>query len=159
MRAVGEPGQPNPKDWARGYQEVTDYVLGPDGAVYYARDGYDYQPGTGEVRRIIHPNSTNAVGDRPDMGVLFAPVYPSPAHGEATLRYVLPRTMHARLTLYDALGRRVRLLVPDAAQAAGEHRARWDRRDEAGRTVAPGVYLARLAVDGQVLLRRIPLVR
>jgi glucose/arabinose dehydrogenase len=52
-RAFPEAGQPNATDWARGYDEVTDYVEGPDGAIYYARMAYGYQAGSGEIRRII----------------------------------------------------------------------------------------------------------
>jgi glucose/arabinose dehydrogenase len=159
VRAPVVPGQPNSRDWARGYKQVTDYVLGPDGAVYYALTGIGYQTGSGGVRRIIHPNGPLGVDGRLDAGVEFAPIYPSPARGEATLRYVLPRSMPARLTLYDALGRRVRQLVPEGDQEAGEHRVHWDGADETERAVAPGVYLARLVVGNRVFMRRIPLVR
>ena len=158
VKAPVAPGQPNSSDWARGYTQVSDYVLGPDGAVYYALNAYAYASGSGEVRRIVHNNSV-AVPGRAEPDFEFSPVFPTPSHGEATLRYVLSRAGSARLTLYDALGRRVRQLVPESEQGAGEHRARWDGRDDAGRAVAPGVYLARLAAGGRVVARRIAWVR
>ena len=111
------------------------------------------------MRRIVYDNGNTGVGEPHGAGFEFAPVYPLPARGSATLRYVLPRAERVRLTLYDALGRRVRQLVPEATQEAGEHRAPWDGLDESGRAVPPGVYLARLAADGVIRVARIPLVR
>lgn len=159
VKAPVVPGQPSTADWARGYTQASDYVLGPDGAVYYALNGYDFASGSGEVRRIAHDNGNVGVESRAAARVEFAPVYPSPSRGSASLRYVLPRAARARLAIYDALGRRVRELQPETSLAAGEHLALWDGRDESGRNVPPGVYMARLGVDGASFARRIPLVR
>lgn len=58
-----------------------------------------------------------------------------------------PPQGHANLDMYDLQGRRViRLLSGEFA--AGEHSAIWNGVDEAGRTVASGVYLARLQLGG-----------
>ena len=158
VKAQVAPGQPNTSDWARGYKQVSDYVLGPDGAVYYALNAYDYASGSGEVRRIVHDNIVGVPG-RPEMAFEFAPVYPTPSRGEATMRFVLPHGAAVRLTLYDVLGRRVRRLVGDSELAAGEHRVRWDGNDESGHAAPPGVYMARLSAGSRVLTRRIALVR
>ena len=159
VKAQVAPGQPNTSDWARGYTQASDYVLGHDGAVYYALNAYDFQSGTGEVRRIIHDNGNVDVDARREPAVEFAPVFPSPARGAVTLRYVLPRAASTRLAIYDALGRRVRELQSETSIAAGEHRAVWDGRDKFGRSAPPGVYMARLGVDGASFTRRIPLIR
>ena len=53
------------------------------------------------------------------------------------------------LMVYDVLGRRVRQ-VWDGPLAAGTHRFTWDGRDEAGKGVAAGVYVYKVAVDGRV---------
>jgi hypothetical protein len=50
-----------------------------------------------------------------------------------------------------------RLLAADLP--AGPHRVAWDGCDEAGRAVASGVYLARLAAGDQVRERKLTLVR
>jgi len=42
---------------------------------------------------------------------------------------------------------------------AGEHTATWDGRDQAGREVAAGVYLARLVTDSRIRTARLTLVR
>ncbi|MBW8888112.1 MAG: fibro-slime domain-containing protein [Fibrobacteres bacterium] len=50
------------------------------------------------------------------------------------------------VSIYDRMGRLVRALPQASAWAAGASIPAWDRRDEAGRIAAPGVYLWR-AVD------------
>ena len=53
------------------------------------------------------------------------------------------------LTVYDVLGRRVRQ-VWQGPLGAGSHRFVWDGRDEQGKSVAAGVYLYQVEIDGQV---------
>ena len=53
------------------------------------------------------------------------------------------------LTVYDVLGRRVRQ-VWDGPLRGGSHRFTWDGRDEAGKSVAAGVYIYQVEVDGRV---------
>jgi hypothetical protein len=63
-----------------------------------------------------------------------------------------------RIAIHDAAGRRVRMLV-DAPRAAGVGEARWDLTDDAGRSVAPGIYWARLESAGLARTTRIAVVR
>jgi hypothetical protein len=71
----------------------------------------------------------------------------NPSRGTVTLRLSLPRGGTARLELFDVTGRRVRRLL-DRDVAAGELALTWDGRDDAGRLVSPGLYLARLSQGG-----------
>ena len=41
------PGQTDPVEWATGYFQVTDAIVGPDGAIYYAK-----MKSNGSIRRI-----------------------------------------------------------------------------------------------------------
>jgi len=94
------------------------------------------------------------------VGFALSPAWPNPTHGAVTLRYVAPRAAHVGLAIYDLAGRRVRGLVDAAATtAAGAHDVAWDGRDAAGRTAAPGLYFARLAVGGLAKTERFALVR
>jgi murein DD-endopeptidase MepM/ murein hydrolase activator NlpD len=68
----------------------------------------------------------------------------NPSRGPVTLRLALPRAGVARLEFYDITGRRVRRLMNHDC-AAGELRLSWDGRDDAGRTLPAGVFLARLS--------------
>ncbi|MBD3222349.1 T9SS type A sorting domain-containing protein [bacterium] len=84
---------------------------------------------------------------------------PNPFNPVTVLTWEQPVAGPVRLRVYDVAGRVVRTLVGDAYHAAGEHRERWEGRDESGRPVAAGVYLARLEVGGEVASRRLVLVR
>ena len=66
--------------------------------------------------------------------------YPNPFNAGTEISYRLPFAAHVRLTLYDMLGREVRVLV-DEDLAAGVHRARVDANG-----LAWGAYLYRLNV-------------
>jgi flagellar hook assembly protein FlgD len=54
-----------------------------------------------------------------------------------------------RLSVYDALGRRVRQLV-NRQLARGDHPITWDRTTDASRRAVSGVYYYELRVDRQV---------
>jgi len=75
------------------------------------------------------------------------PLTPSPFRGSASARWVAPEAAPVRLEVYDVRGRRVRTLV-DRTVSAGEFRARWDGRDDAGRAAAAGIYFLRLTAPG-----------
>lgn len=68
--------------------------------------------------------------------------YPHPFRGSATLAFENRRPGHARLVVYDLLGREVARLV-DHFVGSGMHYARLD-----GTGLAPGAYLAVLESDG-----------
>jgi hypothetical protein len=69
--------------------------------------------------------------------------WPNPFNPSTTVGFTLPQAGPVRLSLHDARGRLVRVLV-DEPLAAGSHEVRWDGRDLTGRVAASGVYLARL---------------
>lgn len=79
--------------------------------------------------------------------------YPNPFNPSTTIRYALPEGSEVRLTIYNIVGQQVQVLVDDI-QEAGVHTAVWDGRDAAGRTMAAGVYLYRLEVGQQVVVRK-----
>ena len=62
------------------------------------------------------------------------------------------------LAIYDAAGRRVRLLVT-GMRPAGDHAVSWDLRDDLGRAVGPGLYFARFDAERRTLTRRFATLR
>lgn len=78
---------------------------------------------------------------------------PNPFRNQTTIHYDLPQPGPVRLAVYDALGRRVAVLV-DEAQTAGRKQIDLD-----GGQLASGVYLLRLEAGGRVAHRRITVVR
>ncbi|MBN1825451.1 MAG: S8 family serine peptidase [Candidatus Eisenbacteria bacterium] len=84
---------------------------------------------------------------------------PNPFNPRTVIRFDNPVRGRVRLTLYTASGREVRRLV-DGTMDAGSHEAVWDGRDDGGRSLASGVYLARLeTAEGETRARKMTLVR
>ena len=71
-------------------------------------------------------------------------VFPNPASADRTLQFRLPAASDVYLAIYNLLGQELGTVVR-GKRSAGAHRVLWDGRDAAGRRVASGVYVARLA--------------
>ena len=56
--------------------------------------------------------------------------------------------MQIDVEILDLSGRRVRTLF-SAMASSGSFNWTWDGRDDRSRTVPPGIYLARVAVDAE----------
>ena len=78
------------------------------------------------------------------------PGAPNPVADATNIVFTLPTPTDARLAIFDMSGRRVRTLVNNRL-AAGSHSVRWDRSDDSGRLVRPGVYFTRLFANGRTL--------
>ncbi len=99
------------------------------------------------------------VGSAPSPAALgLAPAYPNPFNPSTTLSFTLPAPGAAELSILDVSGRRVRTLLA-AMQPAGAQTRHWDGRDDDGRPLASGLYLARLAAQGETRVQRLLLLR
>ena len=85
-------------------------------------------------------------------------VEPNPAPGGCILRFSLVAPQQGALEVFDASGRKVRTLRSGGFDR-GVQASHWDGRDDAGRVMPPGLYLARLRLDRSVQTRRIALLR
>ncbi len=149
-------GQPDVGDWGQGFGNVSDWAVGPDGALWYCRQAdATFSANSGEIRRIAWTGATTP----PDAPIEFPAPVPSPAVGSANLGWVLPATARVQLDLFDTGGRHVRRLLGPELQGAGPHAFTWDGLDEDGRAVRPGLYVAHLVAGGQVRDRRIVFLR
>jgi predicted dienelactone hydrolase len=94
----------------------------------------------------------------PSTGALRVEAAPNPANPRVTLAFTLADPATTTLRVLDARGRCVRELVR-GIWPAGTHRVRWDGRDDGGRPVAAGVYLARLTTADAEASTRVTIVR
>jgi hypothetical protein len=69
--------------------------------------------------------------------------YPNPFNLSTTIEYGLPQDAHVKLTVYNILGEKVRVLVNEY-QSAGERNVIWDGKNDNGDVVASGIYLYRI---------------
>jgi hypothetical protein len=72
---------------------------------------------------------------------------PNPFGGGTTIRFDVPRAAEVKLEVFDAQGRRVRMLANHRFEP-GTHSLVWDGTDAAGQRARPGVYLYRLTAPG-----------
>ena len=75
------------------------------------------------------------------LGNLRLSSWPNPFNPRTTISCWMAEPGHVTLRLCDLAGRTITILFNDW-HGAGELHADWDGRDEAGRSVAAGVYLA-----------------
>ena len=70
----------------------------------------------------------------------------------------MPDTDPVRLTIFDALGRRVRVLV-NGPLDVGQHRVTWDGFDEDGRRVGGGLYVYSLETQEALFTGRMMMLK
>lgn len=85
-------------------------------------------------------------------------IVPNPANPGTVVRYNLPAATRVVMRVIDVRGAVVRTLV-DAWRPAGSYRAFWDGRDDGGKAMASGVYLAVGEWAGVRTVGRVVLVR
>jgi len=83
---------------------------------------------------------------------------PNPFNPTTSIEFTLPSETRVVLQVYSVTGERVRALA-DRAYPSGEHRVVWDGRNDRGIALPAGVYLCRMAVDGQVLTRKMVMAK
>lgn len=85
-------------------------------------------------------------------------IVPNPFNPSARIVFSLPSTQRVRISVYALDGSLIADLL-EAVLPAGRHESVWDGRDNAGREVATGTYVARLDAGGSVLTRKMSLLK
>lgn len=138
------PGQPNPQDWATGLVAAVEFLVGPDGSLWWmSQFDSTLQGWTGTLQRIRWTHATLGVGgEGPAPGVALGAA-PNPFRDATRLTLRLSARESVTLSLYDVAGRSVRELFRGEAPV-GETELEWDGRDDLGRPAGAGLYFARL---------------
>lgn len=84
--------------------------------------------------------------------------YPNPFNGSTSIRFSLKEAGDASLSVFDLLGRRVRVLQ-SGMLVPGEYTFTWDGTDESGADVTSGVYFYRLQNAEQILTKRMVMLK
>ena len=88
----------------------------------------------------------------------LAPNYPNPFNPSTTISYRLAREEMVVLSVWSMAGQLVRELV-HRTQPAGRYSVEWDGRDEAGNSVANGVYLYEIRAGSFQSARKMVLMK
>lgn len=84
--------------------------------------------------------------------------YPNPFNPETTISFALPHRSDVTLTVFDALGREVKVLLRERVEA-GSHTVQWNGIDSRGRPVSSGIYFCRLTTGSFSATRKMCVVR
>ncbi len=149
--------------WMRGVGQDETFGVDVPAAGYYCLavwkvNHYDLAK-TGNYRIQIEAG-ISGVGDQSDLPQVttLRGVYPNPFNPQTTVAFDLATPAGVDVAVYDLAGARVRTLVREQ-RPAGRHTVVWDGRDEAGRQVASGVYVARMVAGEIRALRKMVLVK
>lgn len=132
------------------------------GMVEVYEDVYDLENNfvrrTGGASFLVWTTGTGVPHGEAVTDVRFAPPAPNPTAGVTELSFTVPEPAVVELSIYDLSGRLVATLHRGWT-AAGRTRLSWDARDDGGERVGSGVYFARLTANGDMLERKIVVVR
>jgi hypothetical protein len=147
-------GQPNATDWGTGLKYAVDFLVGPDGSMWWLRQFDDFfTPSSGSLQRIRFDSPLADAPPAPGRPAALLG-WPNPFAGGVEIAFRLEAPGPIDLAVYDVTGRRIRTLM-DGVSATRETRIAWNGVDQEGRSVPPGVYLARLAHGGEVRTLRL----
>ncbi|MBD3232208.1 MAG: T9SS type A sorting domain-containing protein [candidate division Zixibacteria bacterium] len=95
---------------------------------------------------------SSIVSDTPGHTSLLQ-AYPNPFNATTTINYRLPEASFVKLDVFNLLGQEVTILE-DGYKKAGHHTVSWDAS-----TQSSGVYFYKLEVNGEVVTKRMTLVK
>src|ERR1051326_342771 len=147
------PGQPSAGSWGTGVNEISDWRLGQDGALWFCRQSVNFGANSGSIGRISGPGG-------PAAGAPVLTIKNTPAAGSA--RIGVTATGPVRLRILDLAGRAVRTLIDHADPGSlpgTEATIVWDGRADDGAAVRAGMYVALLEAGGRRVSRLIPFLR
>lgn len=106
---------------------------------------------------ISHAVPTSDPTQAPSVS-LISSVYPNPFNPNTTISLQLPSAGLAQLDIINVRGQKVRTLLRQELPA-GNHSAIWDGRDDSGKPVASGLYLAVARCGGISSTRKLMLLK
>ncbi|OGU43272.1 MAG: hypothetical protein A2000_08800 [Ignavibacteria bacterium GWB2_36_8] len=74
--------------------------------------------------------------------------YPNPFNPATTISFNLNKSAQVKLSIYDALGRLVKVLLNDQL-SEGHHNIEWNSTNSSGASVGSGVYIYKITVEAE----------
>ncbi len=102
-------------------------------------------------------NNNNGISLIPITNVLYQN-YPNPFNPETTIRYQIGQRGQVTLEIYNMLGQKIRTLV-HKSQSPGQHQIHWNGANDAGNSVASGIYIYSLKTSEFTHTRKLVLIR
>ena len=143
-------------NWPKGIRydpEEDGTVLGSLGTHEHWNNADDKQYsrnlGTGNGIELVKLETVTSVQHSPSsMDFQLHQNYPNPFNPSTTISFNLKKSAQVKLSIYDALGRLVTVLL-DARISEGYHNIEWNSTNYSGAPVASGVYIYRITVKAE----------
>ena len=113
-------------------------TFGGDRETFDFNDPLNYLNVDNDVWMFTAPKKKN-----PSTKVKLDQNKPNPVFNNTTISYSIPHKGKVMVVVYDLGGNRIKLLT-SKMQPPGEHSCQWNGRDQHGRIVPPGIYVAKL---------------
>ena len=134
-----------------------DYVIDQEGRVAYHATEYRPEAMIAVIEDLLSIGTS--VVETPAGADLALSVAPNPFNPRTRIAFELAQPARVSLEVMDARGRRLRTLLADEPHGVGRHAVAFDGRDDGGRSLPTGIYLLRLQIPGEVVTRKLTLVR
>lgn len=84
--------------------------------------------------------------------------YPNPFNSSTLIQYDVAAGEHdVKITIFDLLGKRIKILVQEK-QNSGSYQIAWDGRDDTGRSVATGIYFYQLQIGQMSFVKKMVMI-
>jgi hypothetical protein len=150
-------------DWVKEEISLTNYKSGQFKVRFQLKsDGNERRDGwyVDDIGIFIYTIPTDISGNAdPVYTFSLDQNYPNPFNPTSTINYRLIKPSKVQLTVYNALGQKVKVLVDNVSQKAGSYQVQWNGQDQQGRSVASGIYLYQLTADNQTIAKKMLLLK
>jgi hypothetical protein len=147
-----DPGAPS--------EPVNAVVIDPDNTVWAGTDRglYRYEGTEWTLHTAVSiPTGTGEISKLP-VTLSIKGNFPNPFNPETVIEFTLPTESIASIAVYSLTSQRIRTLT-SGIMSHGSHTVRWDGRDENGRAVSSGVYIAEVRAGNMFAAHRMMLLR
>lgn len=112
---------------------------------------YSRNLSTGDGIELIKVNTTTSVKDKNYNIVSDFKLYqnyPNPFNPATTISFSLNKSAQVKLSIYDALGRLVKVLLNDQL-SEGHHNIEWNSTNSSGASIGSGVYIYKIIIKAE----------
>ncbi len=137
----------------------TDAAVTVGNTYYYKLTAFDFSGNESQASNEVSSVVTS-VGDEAGIPTEFAlrQNHPNPFNPSTVIRYQLPAAAHVKISVYNTLGSLVAVLV-DREQDAGYYNITFNGHDNAGNTLATGLYLYKKEAGSFTAIKKMMFVK
>lgn len=134
-----------------------DYVIDQDGLVAYYATEYDPEAMVVVINDLLSPPIS--ASEVPNHRALLLQASPNPFNPKTVISFFLDKAQPVSLKILDARGHLVRNLMSSELREAGPGQAQWDGKDNQGRSLSSGLFMAQIRTVSKTEVIKLTLVR